>query len=423
VLILAEYGAVGRYSRSLSSRWKPFGDIEAHTLTWSGATAAVALLREAYATQRARAPLRTLTAGGERIVSSVAGAGERRPQAPHAGMVDLRMLIQDYQIVINREEIMKLFVVIMGLATCLIGQASLAQDYPTKTVTIVVPFPAGGGTDTTARALAERLQENLDETFIVENRPGAGSVIGVDYVAKSDADGYTLLLASSSYVTNMVLGDQKPYDPIADFHPIRMLTVVPAVLTTHPDFPADDLRGFLDTVSGASDEYLYASYGERTQPHLVALLLQDQEDFSIRHIPYSGGNPAVTATISGETDIVFPSAVAAHSAITNGQLKALAVAAESRSPALPDVPTFAEQGVDFEIGTWFGVVAPAGTPGEIIAELDSAIEAAIGDEEFRAELERQGAIVVDRGPDAFGTFIEREITRWNNVLERGLLDE
>ncbi len=317
---------------------------------------------------------------------------------------------------------MKWIAATLSAALCIVGTSAFAEGYPSKTVTIVVPYPAGGGTDTTARALAQGLQERLGQTVIVENRPGAGSVIGVDYVAKAKPDGYTLLLASSSYVTNIALGDKKTYDPVADFEPIRQLTVAPAILAVNPAFPADDLQQFLAAVRKAPDRYLYASYGKRTQPHLAALLLQELGDFSIRHVPYKGGSPALTATISGETNIVIPSVVPAFGPINSGQLKPIAIASDVRSMALPDVRTFAEQGVDFELGTWFGLIAPAGTPDDVIAKLDKTIGDMLKVDKFRADLGRQGAIVVDRGQKEFDTFIKSEVTRWNKLRESGLLE-
>ena len=309
------------------------------------------------------------------------------------------------------------------LAICLAATGALAQDdYPTETVTIVVPFPAGGGTDTMGRLLAERLQKRFGKPFIVENRPGAGSLIGVDYVAKADPNGYMLLLATSSMITNVVLGEKKPYDPRGDFDPIRLLTIAPAVLTVNPKFPASDLKGFIDTVKKNPGKYKYASYGKRTQAHLTAVILQDLTKLKIRHIPYKGGSPAITATIRGETDLVIPSVVPASGRVKSGQLKALAIASSKRSPILPDVATFAEQGVNFEQGTWFGVVAPHGTPKAVISKLDAAIAEFLADEEFRNKLQSRGAIVADKGQKEFGAFMNQEIERWTKLLASGLLD-
>ena len=313
--------------------------------------------------------------------------------------------------------------VALFMAICLLAPAAHAQDdYPSDTVTIVVPFPAGGGTDTMGRMLAERLAKRFGKPFIVENRPGAGSLIGVDYAAKADPNGYTLLLATSSMITNVVLGTKKPYDPKKDFAPIRLLTIAPAVLTVNPKFPADDLQGFIKAVKEKPGKYKYASYGKRTQAHLTAVILQELTKLKIRHIPYKGGSPAITATIRGETDLVIPSVVPASGRVKSGQLKALAIASSKRSPILPDVKTFAEQGVNFEQGTWFGVVAPGGTPNAVVAKLDAAIAEALGEEEFRNKLQSSGAIVEDKGQKEFGAFMSQEIERWTKLLASGLLD-
>lgn len=315
------------------------------------------------------------------------------------------------------------FCVVLLLAIFLTGSVAIAQDeYPTGTVTIVVPFPAGGGTDTMGRALAERLGKRFGKPFIVENRPGAGSMIGVDYVAKADPNGYTLLLATSSMVTNVVLGEKKPYDPKRDFAPIRLLTIAPAVLAVNPEFPANDLKGFIERVKENPGKYKYASYGKRTQAHLTAVILQDLTKTNIRHIPYKGGSPAITATIRGETDMVIPSVVPAAGRVKSGQLKALAIASSQRSSILPDVATFAEQGVPFEQGTWFGVVAPHGTPDAVVAKLDAAIAESLADDEFRNKLQSSGAIVADKGQKDFSAFMDQEIAGWNKLLESGLLD-
>lgn len=225
-----------------------------------------------------------------------------------------------------------------------------------------MPFAPGGGTDMIARVVGKKLGERLGQPVIVDNRPGASGIIGAETVARSAPDGYTLLMATTAISSNGSLYNTISYDLKKDFAPVSQLANAPAVLVVNPGLPVASLQELIRYARERPGQVNYASYGVGTAPHLVAELFQQSSGTQLYHVPYKGGGPAVLATLSGETRLLFPSLVPVMNHIRNGKLRALAVASDKRSPSLPEVPTFREAGMEFETGTWFGIVARGGTP-------------------------------------------------------------
>lgn len=292
--------------------------------------------------------------------------------------------------------------------------AAAQQAFPDHEIQLVVPFPAGGGVDITARRVAEGLSEVLGMPVIVENRPGAGSLVGAEYVRHASPDGYTLMMASSAFVTNVVIGDQKRYDPTKDFTPVTMVTNAPNILVSGEATGLTDVKGVVAKAKEKPDYLRYASYGDRSAPDLASQLFGQKASIKLQHIPYGGGTPALTAVLSGETDLLFSSVLPVLTQIKAGSLAPVAIASAQRIEALPNVPTFHEAGLDFEIGTWFGVVAPAGTPADVVAKLDEAIRKVASTPEFTKAAAAEGSQVLGLGSKDFSKRLQEEVTFWSN---------
>jgi tripartite-type tricarboxylate transporter receptor subunit TctC len=302
------------------------------------------------------------------------------------------------------------------LAFLLVAPAQ-AQDYPTRTVEIVVPFAAGGGTDLIARVLAERLGETMRQRFVIINRPGASTNIGTAAVANAPADGYTLLLTSISFAANPSLYRKLSYDQ-KDFAPVALIANSPSILVVTPSLPVNSVAELIAHLKAHPGELNYASYGAGSGPHLAAGLLQDITGTKMQHVPYGGGSPATIALLRGEVQVLLAGSLAVGPLIQNGGLKPLGIAAQARAPALPEIPTFREQGIDYLTGTWFGLLAPAKTPPAIIALLNREIAAALRSEAVRARIAEQGADVAGGSPDDFARFLKEETERLSAVIRR-----
>ncbi|GAA4329508.1 tripartite tricarboxylate transporter substrate binding protein [Pigmentiphaga soli] len=300
------------------------------------------------------------------------------------------------------------------------GPAAWAQStYPDHALHLIVPFAPGGGTDLIARLVGRKLGDRLGQAVVVDNRPGASAMIGAEAEARSAPDGYTLLMATTSVASNGSLYKNVPYDMEKDFAPISMLANAPAVLVVNPQVPAKTLAEFVSYARQGGHELNYASYGVGTAPHLTAELFQQSSGTRLFHVPYKGGGPAVLATLSGETKVIFPSAVPVMTHLKSGKLRALAVASHNRLASLPDVPTFHEAGMDFETGTWFGIVGRAGTPAPIIDRLHREIVEVLKDPELRKAIEEQGAEVLpSASPAEYAKFISADIRRWAEVVKK-----
>ena len=308
-------------------------------------------------------------------------------------------------------------VVLIALAA---GHArAQSSDYPTRTVTIVAPSAPGGLYSLFARILGARLEQRFGRTFVVENRPGAASVIGAQLVARAVPDGYTLMIASgATLAVNVTLHKQLPYDPVADFVPIALIARVPEVLVVNPGLPVHSLADL--AVLAKAQPITFASAGPGTAQHLEGEMLRQALNLDMTHVPYKGALPALNDVIGGHVTMMFSPVANALSMIQAGKVRAIGVAALTRIEALPDVPPLAEIGAPgFEANGWFMLVAPAATPRAIVARLAEASRAILAEPELRAQFVRQGLIPADTpSPDALAVYVREQIAYWDRTLHR-----
>jgi tripartite-type tricarboxylate transporter receptor subunit TctC len=296
-------------------------------------------------------------------------------------------------------------------------QASSAQQYPTRPVRVVVGFPAGGPTDAIARIVAQKLSDKLGQQFFVENVGGAGGNTAAGQVARVTPDGYTIMAISTGFVVNPSLYAKVPYDPIKDFAPVTLVAVSPNVVVVNPSVPAKTLPELVQLIKNNPGKYSFAGPGVGSTPHLGGELFRLAFNLDLVHVPFTGAGPAVQATVGGHTPIAFTALPSSLSAIQAGQLRALGIAATDRAVQLPDVPTFAEQGIkDQEADTLTGLVAPAGTPKEIIDLLYREIAAAVAQPDVKDRLTVLGFKAVANKPDEFAARIKLEIEKWGKVV-------
>jgi len=294
--------------------------------------------------------------------------------------------------------------------------SALAQSgYPSRPVRIVVPSPPAGGTDIIARVLAQHFSR-LGQQFIVENRPGAGNMIGIESVARAPADGYTLLMVPSTLALNSVLYKKVSYDPIRDFAPITLAATAPNVLIVNPSVPARNVGEFIALAKSKAGQMTYGTPGIGTSPHMSMELLKSMAGIDLRHIPYRGTAPAVTDIISGQIDAMFSNALTARPQVESGKVRALAVSGPRRIEAMPDVPPVAEAGMPgYAAMQWYGLLAPAGTPAEILALLQTEAVKGLHTQEMREKLATDGAEPVGTSTAEFAAFIASELDKWTKV--------
>ena len=293
-----------------------------------------------------------------------------------------------------------------------------AQEYPNRVVKIIVPFAPGGPSDIIARLLSQKLSENLGKSFIVENKPGGSANIGIAQVAKSPADGYTLLLVSSSFVINPSLFSNPGFDVFKDFAPVALPVSSPNILVAHPSFPAKNMREFIQILKANPGKYDYASPGNGTGPHLSAELLVLKAGVDMKHIPYNGGGPALQAVLGNQVPVGLSALPPAMSQVNSGKLIALALTSKSRIASLPNVPTIAESGFpDFEGDTQQFIVAPSGTPKAIIEVLNSEISKIVSSTEMKEKLNAMGYLISTPNPDQTGQIIKTEVDKWSKVIK------
>ncbi|MDB5805053.1 MAG: tripartite tricarboxylate transporter substrate binding protein [Betaproteobacteria bacterium] len=289
-----------------------------------------------------------------------------------------------------------------------------AQAYPNKPLHVIVPYPAGGGLDVLARQLGERIGRRLGQSAVIDNRPGAGTIIGADAVAKSAPDGYTLMITADTTITlNQSLYSKLPYDPVKDFAPVTQLVLLNQMLIVGPNVPANSLKELIAYAKAHPGKLNYASYGSGTPPHLAMEILKNLTGSAITHVPYKGLTQAVPAVLADEVQMTFSGAASSMALIKSGRLRALAIGGRNRLVLLPEVPTFAELGyAEVPASTWFGVFAPAGTPREIVSRLHDEFKAAITDPEFaQKEVAAKGFELVANTPEEFSAVIAAEIPR------------
>lgn len=299
------------------------------------------------------------------------------------------------------------------------ASAQGAASYPIKPIKIVVPFPPGGATDIMARAIGFELQKALGQSVIIENKPGAGGNSGADLVAKSPADGYTLVMGTvGTHAINMSLYAKMPYDAVKDFEPVVLVAGVPNLLVVHPSVNAKTVSELTALAKAQPGKLNVASSGNGTSIHLSAELYKQMAGVDILHVPYKGSSPAVADLLGGQVQMMFDNMPVSLPHVKAGKLRALAVTSMKRSPALPDVPTMDEEGLKgFDATSWFGLLAPAGTPKDIVAKLNAASVKALASPEMRERLAAQGADPVGNSPEQFAAFIKSEIDKWAKIVK------
>jgi tripartite-type tricarboxylate transporter receptor subunit TctC len=306
-------------------------------------------------------------------------------------------------------------------AAGLVASPARAQDYPTHTVTIVVPFTPGGSTDMLARMLAQKLEQRLGKTFLVENRPGGGTVIAATAAAKAVADGHLLLMApSSTMAVNVTLYKKLPYDPTTDFIPLAGLAKVPFILIVHPSLPVASLPELISYAKERPGQLSFASVGPGVPHHLYAELLMSMTGIRMTHVPYKGSAPALNDVVAGHIPLMFCDIPPALGMLQAGRVRPLGVTTRHRVPAVPDVPSIAEGGLpEFDVAGWHMMVAPAATPRGVVQKLNGELTAILALAEIRAEIIRLGMLTFDSVPvDALQGFVKSEIVRWGKIVQQ-----
>jgi tripartite-type tricarboxylate transporter receptor subunit TctC len=303
------------------------------------------------------------------------------------------------------------------LAALLATVSAVAQDYPTKPIRLVAPFAPGGGTDISARILAEGLSQAYKQTVVVDNRPGAGSVLGCEIVARSAPDGYTLLLGNISMAFNAAIYRKLPYDTLRDFIPISLVTDQPNILVAHPSLPAKSFKEFIALARSQPGKLTYASAGTGAGTHLAMELLMMSQNIELVHVPYKGTGPALTALLGNQISVFFSTFASALPHVKAERLRAYAVTSVKRAPPLPDVPTVAESGVPgYEYSTWYGLLAPAGTPRAIVEKLNQTTVAVLNALEYRQRLLGQGMDPVPSTGAHYSAYLKSETDKWTKVV-------
>ena len=292
-----------------------------------------------------------------------------------------------------------------------------AQPYPSKAIRFIVPFAAGGSADIVARVLAPKLGVELGQQIVIDNRPGASAIIGVDAGAKAPPDGYTVTLGGfSPHVLNAHLFPQLPYDPVRDFVAITVLTRIPNVLSAHPSVPVASVRELIALARARPGQITYATSGSGSSQHLSGVLLEKLAGIKITHVPYRSGAPAITDLLGGHVATMFATMPAAVPHIRSGRLRALGVTSATRSPALPAVPAIAETVAGYDIATYYSAHVPAGTPKDIVAKLYAAFAKVLRTPEIRERLAADGAEAVANTPDEFAAQLKAELARWGPLI-------
>jgi tripartite-type tricarboxylate transporter receptor subunit TctC len=304
-------------------------------------------------------------------------------------------------------------------AALVASHGALAQSWPTKPVRIVVPFTPGGNTDIVARMVGEGLARTFGQPFVVENKPGAAGLVGATAVAKSPADGYTFLMGTvGTHAINAGLYSKMPYDTVKDFTPVTLVASVPNILVVHPSLPVNSVKDLIGYLKANPDKANFASSGSGTSIHLSGELFKIRTGIEMQHIAYKGSPPALADVMGGQVQLMFDNLPTSLPHVKAGKLKALAVTTPKRIPALPNVPTVAESGLPgFETGSWFGLLAPAGTPKDIVAKVDAEIRKMVDNPEFREKLIQQGAEPVGMGSEQFAAHIKSELAKWGEVVK------
>lgn len=306
-----------------------------------------------------------------------------------------------------------------AFAAC--GAHAQTGNWPTKPVRFIVPFTPGGGNDTIARLIGQKLTASIGQQVVIDNRAGAGGTIGAEAAARSAPDGYTLFLAGvATHGINPNLRSKLPYDPVRDFEPVSLIASAPLIVVVHPSLPVRTTKDLLALAKAKPGEVTYASNGAGGSSHMAVELFNMMTGTKMLHVPYKGLSPALTDLISGQVQVMFSSAVAMLPQVKAGRLRAVAMTGAKRSPALPTVPTLAESGVPgYETGSWYGVVMPANSPKPVVNRLAQEIGTIARSAEVNQRLVEDAAIPVGSSPEEFGNFIRTELARWAKVVKQG----
>ena len=316
---------------------------------------------------------------------------------------------------------MKTLTVLSFVAASILGAQAHAADYPERNITVVVPFPAGGASDVTARIVTQKLGERLNQTVVIDNRAGANGALGATFVKQAKPDGYTLLIGSIGvYAINPGLFPDLKYDPSKDFDLLTLAVRTPNVLVANPDFPVANVRELIEHLKKNPEKTTFASSGAGSSDHLTAALFWQKTGTTGIHVPYRGGGPAINDLVAGHANVSFQNLGAVSQQIKTGKLKALAITSEKRNPVLPDVPTMAEAGVpDLQVYSWQAAAAPKGLPADVKAKLESELAASAKAPDVQARFNDLGFEVVGNTGAQFSEFLAGELARWKAVIEIG----
>ncbi|WP_240467062.1 tripartite tricarboxylate transporter substrate binding protein [Comamonas sp. lk] len=306
------------------------------------------------------------------------------------------------------------------MAAVLSSTGAIAQSFPSKPITLIVPFPAGGTTDVLARTLGERLSRSWGQPVIVDNRPGVGATLGANMVAKSKADGYTLLIGAVHHTIATSVYPKLTYDFQKDFAPITVIAMVPNVLVVNPRVPAKNVAELVALAKAQPGKLSYGSNGNGTAQHLIGTQFGNMTGAQLLHVPYKGSGPLATDLLGGQISMSFDTITPVLPHIKAGKLTALAITTDKRSPALPDVPTLDEAGLKgFNLGTWFGVLAPAGTPKDVVTKLNTEMAKIIHSPEFHKKMEEIGAEPIGNTPEQMAKQISEETQKFSKLVKEG----
>jgi tripartite-type tricarboxylate transporter receptor subunit TctC len=306
---------------------------------------------------------------------------------------------------------------ILALLLCALAFAASAQSYPVKPVRVIVPYPPGGGNDTLGRLFAAKLGSRMGQPFVVENRPGAGTMIGTEAAAKSASDGYTILLSSiATHALSPNLYARVPYDPVRDFAPITLLGIAPTVLVVNADLPAKNLAELIGLAKAR--QLAYASGGNGTPPHINAEVFKAVAGVELLHVAYKGGGPALVDLIAGRVHVMLDTAASAMPHVRSGKLRALALSAPKRSAEYPELPTFAEAGMpQYDTNAWYSMHAPAGTANEIVRRLNAELVAILKDPDILARFKQLSTEPVGNSPEEFAAFVKTELEKYARIIK------
>jgi tripartite-type tricarboxylate transporter receptor subunit TctC len=305
------------------------------------------------------------------------------------------------------------------------GTAAPAQDWPQKSIRIIVAFGPGGGSDIVARIIGQSLQERFGQSVVVENKPGAGGTLGNEMVARADKDGYTLGMMTAGQIIAATMKKSMRYDTLTDFDPVSLVATASLMIVARPDFPANTVKDLVATAKADPGKIVFASSGFGATQHFSAELFMQTAGVKMVHVPFRGSPEAISAVLGKQVDVLFDTVSALIGQVQSGELKALAVTGKDRFPTVPNVPTAIESGMvpGYDVTTWYGVFAPRGTPPPVIAKLNKTLNEILAEAAIRQRLDSAGVVVQGSTPEAFGTFMAAEFARWNAVREAAGIEQ